>query len=71
MSTAVRSRGQRPAAKDADGAGASASARAEGPVVYGQHHGGPSAWDERYNMLLLVLLYMIQGIPLGLTTGAL
>ena len=30
----------------------------------------PVDWRERWNMALLVLLYMMQGIPLGLTTGA-
>lgn len=31
---------------------------------------GPMDWHERWNMALLVILYMMQGIPLGLTTGA-
>ena len=30
----------------------------------------PLAWQEKRNMALLVLLYMMQGVPLGLTTGA-
>lgn len=37
----------------------------------GSGAGSSSAWDERGSMALLVLLYMVQGIPLGLTTGAL
>jgi len=32
--------------------------------------GRPMDLTERWNMGVLVLLYMIQGIPLGLTTGA-
>ena len=32
--------------------------------------GRPMDLTERWNMAILVLLYMIQGIPLGLTTGA-
>jgi len=32
--------------------------------------GGPSLWSERGPMALLVLLYMMQGIPMGLTLGA-
>lgn len=36
----------------------------------GHHTQHPTAWDERGSLGLLVLLYMIQGIPLGLTLGA-
>lgn len=31
----------------------------------------PTPWEERGSMALLVLLYMMQGIPMGLTLGAL
>ena len=34
------------------------------------HAGAVTPWQERWNMALLVLLYMMQGIPLGLTLGA-
>jgi hypothetical protein len=35
-----------------------------------EHHKHKQLWQERWNMALLVLLYMMQGVPLGLTTGA-
>ena len=37
----------------------------------GEEEVGPLSWQERLNMALLVLLYALQGIPLGLTTGSL
>ncbi|GAX76176.1 hypothetical protein CEUSTIGMA_g3620.t1 [Chlamydomonas eustigma] len=40
-----------------------------GTEVDGTHH-EQLLWQERWNMALLVLLYMMQGVPLGLTTGA-
>ena len=36
----------------------------------GSDSAAPMDWQERWNMALLVLLYMMQGVPLGLTTGA-
>lgn len=37
----------------------------------GEQEANPLSWQERLNMALLVLLYALQGIPLGLTTGSL
>jgi hypothetical protein len=39
----------------------------------GWHLAGSASglWEERWPMALLVLLYMLQGIPMGLTLGAL
>lgn len=31
---------------------------------------GPTFWQDFPNMLLLVVLYMMQGVPLGLTMGS-
>lgn len=73
----ARNRGKQSSAgtpgRQLDEAASSTAAAAGGSGAGGSKAGGGSgsAWDERGNMALLVLLYMVQGIPLGLTTGAL
>ena len=51
------------------GGGGSAGDDGEGSIA-SPACAAPVDWRERWNMALLVLLYMMQGIPLGLTTGA-